>query len=85
MLELWTSKDCNYCMVLKEYLKENDIEFEEKVLNKDFSTSDLIVETSKRGNPTMSFPVMFDGDKCYTTRDFIRNGVLNKVWLEKNL
>lgn len=84
MLELWTSEDCSKCKIVKEYLIENKIPFDEKVLDKDFASGDLIAETSRRGNPTMSFPVLFDGNKCYTIKQiFSRSGQLNQVWLEE--
>jgi len=86
MLELWTSEDCVKCKALKEYLVNNKIPFEEKVLDKDFNTGDLISETSKRNNPTMSFPVLINDNNCYTIKQiFTRSGQLNQVWLEEVL
>jgi len=85
MYTLYTSKNCNHCKALKEYLHKNNINFEEKVLDQDFNTGDLIAETSRRGSPTLSFPVLINGNSCYTTRQFIKNGKLDEMWLEENL
>jgi len=85
MWTLYTSENCSQCEQLKKYLADNHIEFDKKVLDVDFNTGDLIAETSKRGNPTLSFPVLIKDNVCYTTRQFLKGNVLDEVWLGDNL
>lgn len=51
---IWTKPDCPYCTRTKNVLRANNIAFEEKVLNRDF-TKEILLETYPKAK---SFPVV---------------------------
>lgn len=58
-VRLFTTPVCPYCLVLKEFLKENKIEFEEIDVSKDLVAQEEMIKKSG----SLSVPVMeVDGE-----------------------
>jgi glutaredoxin len=68
--EIWTMQDCFACAITKELFREEQIEFTEKVVFKDFSLEELERVTGKRALPS----IFIDGKY-----------VGNSDWVEENL
>lgn len=51
---IYTSNTCPHCKAAKNYLKENNIDFEEKNVDEDRSTIDYLVENGHRGVPVIN-------------------------------
>lgn len=64
---IYTSSTCPHCKAAKNYLKENNIEFEEKNVDEDRSAVDYLVEKGHRGVPVINIDgediVGFNKDK----------------------
>ena len=46
MVRVYTSSSCPYCVTLKEFLKKNNIEFEEIDVSKDKKAQEEMIEKS---------------------------------------
>ena len=55
---IYSSNTCAVCKAAKNYFKENNIEFEERNIDKDRSHIDFMVQ-----NGYMSVPIIVIGDK----------------------
>lgn len=51
---VYTSNTCPHCKAVKNYLKENNIDFEEKNVDEDRSAIDYLVEKGHRGVPVIN-------------------------------
>ena len=51
---IYTSNTCPHCKAAKNYLKENNIDFEEKNVDEDRSAIDYLVEKGHRGVPVIN-------------------------------
>lgn len=51
---VYTSNTCPHCKAAKNYLKENNIDFEEKNVDEDRSAIDYLVEKDHRGVPVIN-------------------------------
>lgn len=51
---VYTSNTCPHCKAAKNYLKENNIDFEEKNVDEDRSAIDYLVEKGYRGVPVIN-------------------------------
>ena len=51
---VYTSNTCPHCKAAKNYLRENNIEFEEKNVDEDRSAVDYLVEKGHRGVPVIN-------------------------------
>ncbi|MDU1316375.1 MAG: glutaredoxin family protein [Anaerococcus hydrogenalis] len=51
---VYTSNTCPHCKAAKNYLRENNIEFEEKNVDEDRSAIDYLVEKGHRGVPVIN-------------------------------
>ena len=51
---VYTSSTCPHCKAAKNYLKENNIDFEEKNVDEDRSAIDYLVEKGHRGVPVIN-------------------------------
>ena len=51
---IYTSNTCPHCKAAKNYLRENNIEFEEKNVDEDRSAIDYLVEKGHRGVPVIN-------------------------------
>lgn len=51
---VYTSNTCPHCKAAKNYLSENNIDFEEKNVDKDRSAIDYLVEKGHRGVPVIN-------------------------------
>lgn len=51
---IYTSNTCPHCKAAKNYLKENNIDFEEKNVDEDRSAIDYLVENGHRGVPVIN-------------------------------
>ena len=51
---VYTSNTCPHCKAAKNYLRENNIEFEEKNVDEDRSAIDYLVEKGHRGVPVIT-------------------------------
>lgn len=51
---VYTSNTCPHCKAAKNYLKENNIDFEEKNVDEDRSAIDYLVEKGHRGVPVIN-------------------------------
>ena len=51
---IYTSNTCPHCKAAKNYLKENNIDFEEKNVDEDRSAIDYLVEKGYRGVPVIN-------------------------------
>lgn len=51
---IYTSNTCPHCKAAKNYLKENNIDFEEKNVDEDRSAIDYLVENGYRGVPVIN-------------------------------
>lgn len=51
---IYTSNTCPHCKAAKKYLKENNIDFEEKNVDEDRSAIDYLVEKGHRGVPVIN-------------------------------
>lgn len=51
---IYTSNTCPHCKAAKNYLRENNIEFEEKNVDEDRSAVDYLVEKGHRGVPVIN-------------------------------
>ena len=61
---LYTKENCDQCAKTKEWLKDNDIEFEEKSLYEDQETLDKILAINFRDAPVLSvndFELVYSG------------------------
>ena len=50
----YTSNTCPHCKAAKNYLRENNIDFEEKNVDEDRSAIDYLVEKGHRGVPVIN-------------------------------
>lgn len=48
---VYTSSTCTFCKALKNYLNENNVEFEEKNIDNDREAVNYLVEHGHRGVP----------------------------------
>lgn len=65
---VYTSNTCPHCKAAKNYLKENNIDFEEKNVDEDRSAIDYLVEKGYRGVPVINI----DGeDLVGFNKDFV--------------
>ena len=71
--ELWTMSDCPACYLTKELFKEQNIEFVEKLVFKDFSIEELERVTGKRSLPS----IFIDGEFVGNT-DWVEKNLMNK-------
>lgn len=67
-VKVYTTPSCPYCFALKEYLKENNISFEEIDLSKDSKAKEMIIKkTNQIGVPVIEidgeFITGFDKEK----------------------
>lgn len=53
-VKIYTSNTCPHCKAAKNYLKENNIDFEEKNVDEDRSAIDYLVENGHRGVPVIN-------------------------------
>ena len=53
-ITIYTSNTCPHCKAAKNYLKENNIDFEEKNVDEDRSAIDYLVEKGHRGVPVIN-------------------------------
>ena len=53
-ITVYTSNTCPHCKAAKNYLRENNIEFEEKNVDEDRSAIDYLVEKGHRGVPVIN-------------------------------
>lgn len=51
---VYKSNTCPHCKAAKNYLRENNIEFEEKNVDEDRSAIDYLVEKGHRGVPVIN-------------------------------
>ncbi|EEB36567.1 glutaredoxin [Anaerococcus hydrogenalis DSM 7454] len=51
---VYTSNTCPHCKAAKNYLRENNIDFEEKNVDEDRSAIDYLVEKGHRGVPVIN-------------------------------
>ena len=51
---IYTSNTCPHCKAAKNYLKENNIDYEEKNVDEDRSAIDYLVENGHRGVPVIN-------------------------------
>lgn len=51
---IYTSNTCPHCKAAKNYLRENNIDFEEKNVDEDRSAIDYLVEKGHRGVPVIN-------------------------------
>lgn len=51
---VYTSNTCPHCKAAKNYLRDNNIEFEEKNVDEDRSAIDYLVEKGHRGVPVIN-------------------------------
>ena len=51
---IYTSNTCPHCKAAKNYLKEKNIDFEEKNVDEDRSAIDYLVEKGHRGVPVIN-------------------------------
>lgn len=51
---VYTSNTCPHCKAAKNYLKENNIDFEEKNVDEDRRAIDYLVEKGYRGVPVIN-------------------------------
>ncbi|PMC81572.1 glutaredoxin family protein [Anaerococcus hydrogenalis] len=51
---VYTSNTCPHCKAAKNYLRENNIDFEEKNVDQDRSAIDYLVEKGHRGVPVIN-------------------------------
>ena len=83
---LYSGPDCNRCKMLKKWMRDNGVDFRQMMIDADFSGSDLMRETARRGNATMSLPVLISGNVCYTERQLCLDTMrLDYKFLEENI
>ena len=68
MVRLFTTPACPYCFTLKEFLKDNDVDFQEIDVSKDKNSRDeMIKKSGQMGAPVIDingeFIVGFDREK----------------------
>lgn len=73
-VKLYTTSSCPYCMVLKEFFKEHNVEFEEIDVAQDEKARDYMIEkTNQMGVPVVEigdeFVVGFDKGKIVKLLD----------------
>jgi len=62
--KLYTLSTCMHCRNCKEFLKENDVEFEYVDVDKTYGKErEQLIEEVKRYNKDLSFPTIIIGDK----------------------
>ncbi|MDY3006733.1 glutaredoxin family protein [Anaerococcus sp. AGMB00486] len=71
---IYTSNTCPHCKAAKNYLRENNIDFEEKNVDEDRSAIDYLVEKGYRGVPVINI----DGEDMV---GFNKNLVAEKLGL----
>lgn len=71
---IYTSNTCPHCKAAKNYLNENNIDFEEKNVDEDRSAIDYLVEKGYRGVPVINI----DGEDLV---GFNKNLVAEKLGL----
>jgi len=67
-VKVYTTPICPYCIALKEFLKENNIEFEEIDVSQDeMAAKEMIEKTGQMGVPVLEidgeFVIGFDKEK----------------------
>lgn len=72
---IYTSNTCPHCKAAKNYLRENNIDFEEKNVDEDRSAIDYLVEKGYRGVPVINI----DGEDMV---GFNKNLVAEKLGLQ---
>ena len=70
MVKVYTTPACSYCLTLKMFLKERNIEFEEIDLSQDEKTKEEIIQkTGQIGVPVIEingeYVVGFDKEKIF--------------------
>ena len=70
MVKVYTTPACSYCLTLKMFLKERNIEFEEIDLSQDEKTKEEIIQkTGQIGAPVIEingeYVVGFDKEKIF--------------------
>jgi len=72
--------------MLKKWMQDNSIDFRQMIMDEDFVVGDLMRETARRGNATMSLPVLIDGNVCYSERQLCLDSTqLDYTFLEDNI
>jgi len=72
--------------MLKKWMRDNGVDFRQMMIDEDFIVGDLIRETARRGNASMSFPVLISGSVCYTERQLCLDTMrLDYKFLEENI
>lgn len=76
---VYTKEDCPYCVKLKDFMKNNNIQYEERVYLKDFNKTDfenLFKETEK------TYPrVLDESENCIGGyQDFLKYYKIHLSW-----
>jgi len=83
---LYSGPDCNRCKMLKKWMRDNGVDFRQMMIDEDFIVGDLIRETARRGNASVSLPVLISGNVCYTERQLCLDSTqLDYKFLEENI
>ena len=83
---LYSGPDCNRCKMLKKWMRDNGVDFRQMMIDEDFIVGDLIRETARRGNVSMSLPVLISGNVCYTEPQLCLDSTqLDYKFLEENI
>lgn len=75
IVKLYTTPSCPYCLTLKEFFKEHNVEFEEIDVSKDEKARDYMIEKSNQ----MGVPVVEIGEEFVVGFDKVKIVKLLKI------